>query len=70
MQVHIRVKGHLDPSWQSWFGGLSIEHQEEGTSLLSGMLEDQAALYGVLLTLRHLGLSLLELTTNGVPPHI
>ena len=49
MHYHIRVQGHLDPSWQDRFGGLRIEQQEAGTTLLSGTLPDQAALHGVLL---------------------
>lgn len=69
MHVQIRVKGHLNPSWQPWLEGLHIAHQGDGTSLLSSMLQDQATLYGVLLAIRRLGLSLLELTTSEVLPH-
>ncbi|HEY4384689.1 MAG TPA: hypothetical protein VGN34_09475 [Ktedonobacteraceae bacterium] len=69
MRVQICVKGHLNPSWQPWLEGLHITHQGDGTSRLSGILQDQAALYGVLLTIRRLGLSLLELTTSEVLPH-
>ena len=59
MHCRIRVKEHLDISWQDWFEGLQITHEETGTTLLSGSLQDQAALYGVLLKIRQLGLSLL-----------
>jgi hypothetical protein len=59
MKCRIRVKGHLDVSWQEWFEGLQILHEEGGTTLFSGSLQDQAALYGVLLKMRQLGLSLL-----------
>lgn len=61
MQYRIRVKGHLDPSWQSWFDGLEIEQHATGTTVLSGALPDQAALYGVLLKIERLGLTLLAL---------
>lgn len=61
MQCRIRVKEQLDVSWQEWFGGVQITHEEEGTTLLSGSLPDQAALYGMLLKIRQLGLSLLWL---------
>ncbi|MBO0782799.1 MAG: hypothetical protein J2P37_28625 [Ktedonobacteraceae bacterium] len=61
MRYEIRVKGHLDPSWQEWFEGLQIVHEYTGTSLLSGPISDQAALYGILLKMRHLGLTLLSL---------
>jgi hypothetical protein len=64
MQCHIRVKEHLDVSWQEWFEGLQITHEEEGTTLISGSLQDQAALYGVLLKIRQLGLSLLWLDSD------
>ncbi|HEU5370170.1 MAG TPA: hypothetical protein VFU69_16985 [Ktedonobacterales bacterium] len=69
MQCHIRIQGHLDPSWQDWFEGLVIVHEDEGTSRLSGSLRDQAALYGILVKLRGLGLTLLALSTSEpVPP--
>ena len=64
MQVRIRIKGELDPSWQSWFAGLQIEHEAAGTTILSGSLPDQAALYGVLLKIHRLGLVLIGLESN------
>ena len=67
MQYRISIQGHLDPSWQDRFGGLCIEQQGTGTTLLSGMLPDQAALYGVLLQIIRLGLVLLSLETSEAP---
>ncbi len=64
MRYVIRVKGHLDPFWQEWFENLSITHQSDGTTLLSGPIKDQAALYGILCKMRDLGLSLLELSAS------
>ena len=64
MQIRIRVKGHLDPSWQAWFAPLQIEHAAEGTTLLSGSVPDQAALYGVLLKIQRLGLALIGLESS------
>lgn len=64
MHYHIRVQGHLDPGWQHRFEGLRIEHQDAGTTLLSGTLPDQAALHGVLLQIVRLGLTLLSLETS------
>ena len=69
MHCRIRIKEHLDPSWQTWLGNLQFAHEIEGTTLLSGHLPDQAALYGVLLTIRRLGLSLLSLETSEAPAH-
>lgn len=63
MHCTIRIKGHLDPSWQDWFEGLEIVQEEEGTTLFSGSLHDQAALYGILTKIRGLSLTLLSLET-------
>jgi hypothetical protein len=67
MHYRIRIQGHLSPTWQDRFGGLRIEQQEAGTTLLSGDLPDQAALHGVLLQLIRLGLVLLSLETSEAP---
>ncbi len=64
MNYAIRVKGHLDVSWQTWLEDLSIIHEESGTTLLIGPVSDQAALYGILLKLRHLGVTLLSLEVD------
>jgi hypothetical protein len=55
----IRVKGHLDSHWSAWFDGLIITNLPHGEALLSGALADQAALHGVLMKVRDLGLPLL-----------
>jgi hypothetical protein len=62
----IRVKGHLDSHWSVWFEGLTITNLPQGEALLSGALADQAALHGVLMKVRDLGLPLLAV--NQVPP--
>ena len=69
MHYRICVKGHLDPGWQDRFGGLRLEQQEAGTTLLSGFLTDQAALHGVLLQIIRLGLTLLSLETSEAASH-
>ena len=69
MYCRIRISGHLDPSWQEWLNNLEVSREISGTTLLSGQLRDQAALYGVLLTIRRLGLPLLELATSETPLH-
>jgi hypothetical protein len=56
----IRVQGHLDQARSGWFDGLAITHTAEGETILSGPIADQAALHGVLLKIRDLGLTLLE----------
>lgn len=55
----IRVKGHLDDEWSAWFGNLTVDNQADGEALLTGVLPDQAALFGVLIRVRDLGLPLL-----------
>lgn len=56
----IRIGQHLDPACSDWLAGLLIANLEEGEALLSGFLADQAALYGVLQSLRDLNIPLLE----------
>ena len=55
-----RVRGHLDDCWSDWLGGLAIQRQEDGTTVLVGPVVDQAALHGVIIRIRDLGLSLLS----------
>jgi hypothetical protein len=64
MRVQIKVKGHLALFWQEWFEGLQITHLEDGTSLLTGTLPDQAALYGVLWKLRDQSIALLAFKSS------
>ena len=54
------VKGHLNNRWSQWFGGLTIRRQEDGTTVLIGPVVDQAALHGVIVLIRDLGLPLLS----------
>ncbi len=57
----IRVEGVLTDRWSGWFHGLIIRQESEGETLLSGPLTDQAALHGVLIKIRDLGLPLISL---------
>ena len=58
----IHVEGHLDDRWASWFDGLTLRLEADGTTVLHGPVVDQAALHGVLQRLRDLGLPLLSVT--------
>ncbi len=60
---NIRVKGHLDGGWSEWFDGLKITNSENGVAVLSGEIVDQAALHGVLVKVRDLGLPLISVTS-------
>ena len=55
----IRIEGQLGSQWTDWFGGLTITLGEDGDTLLTGPVVDQAALYGLLKKVRDLGLPLL-----------
>ena len=61
MTYQIKVKGHLGRQWVDWFGGLTITLQDNGDTLLTGPVVDQAALYGLLKKVRDLGMPLLSL---------
>jgi hypothetical protein len=62
----IRIKGHLGREWTDWFDGLTITLEEDGDTLLTGPVVDQAALCGVLKRVRDLGMPLLSV--NRVEP--
>ncbi|HSG18944.1 MAG TPA: hypothetical protein VLE70_21800 [Anaerolineae bacterium] len=55
-----RLKGHLDKSWAEWLNDMSIVQRPDGTTLITGQIADQAALFGLLSRLRDLGLPLLS----------
>jgi len=61
----IRVQGVLDAKWNDYFNGFDISSQDQGETLLSGNVVDQAALHGVLGKIRDLGLSLISVARVG-----
>jgi len=56
----IRIKGHLGSQWADWFEGMTIRLEENGDTLLTGPVIDQAALHGLLKKIRDLGLPLIS----------
>jgi hypothetical protein len=66
MIYQIRIKGHLGHQWTDWFEGLTITLEENGETLLTGPVVDQAALHGLLKKVRDLGMPLLSV--NPVEP--
>ena len=63
----IRIQGHLEQRWASWFDGLELSHDEDGTTLLQGQVADQAALHGLLTKVRDMGLPLVSVTRRADP---
>ena len=66
MLYQIRVKGHLGPQWTDWFEDLAITPEEDGDTLMTGPIVDQAALYGLLKKVRDLGMTLVSV--NCIEP--
>lgn len=60
MVYQIRIKGHLGPQWTDWFGDLAITLEDNGDTLLTGPVVDQAALHGLLRKVRDLGMPLIS----------
>lgn len=58
----VRIKGHLGPEWADWFGGLQITLENNGDTLLTGLVADQAALHGLLRRVRDLGMPLVSVS--------
>ena len=61
-QYEIRLKGHLEARWTTWFDGLSLTQESDGTTVIRGSVIDQAALHGLLSKVRDLGLPLIAVT--------
>ncbi len=64
----IRLKGHLGHEWTDWFDGLTITLEDNGETLLTGPVADQAALFGLLKKVRDLGMTLLSLVRMEPSP--
>lgn len=62
----LRVEGHLDQHWSTWFAGLTLTHQDDGTTTLTGSVRDQAELHGLLAKIRDLGTTLISVTALAV----
>ncbi|MDA3938204.1 MAG: hypothetical protein PF693_02700 [Spirochaetia bacterium] len=56
----IRITGHLDDDWSDWFGNMKISLENNGDTIVSGPVVDQAALHGLLRKIRDLGMPLIS----------
>ena len=66
-QVEIRVKGRIDERWWEWVGDMAITYTGQGETLLTGLVADQSALYGLVAKLRDLGLPLVSVNLVEMP---
>jgi hypothetical protein len=65
----IRLKGQFDARWTDWFGGMAVDLTEDGDTLLTGPVADQAALHGLLRKVRDLGIPLVSVNElKGATP--
>jgi len=60
----IKIKNHLDTHWRDWFDGLTITMTDDGNTILSGVIVDQAALHSVLKKIRDLGLTIISVNSQ------
>ena len=65
----IRIQGHLDQRWASWFDELTLSRDPDGTTLLRGRVADQAALHGLLTKVRDIGQPLISVTRGHRSAH-
>jgi len=63
----IRIRGHLEPRWGSWFDGLTLTLDPDGTTVIRGEVADQAALHGLIQKVRDIGLPLVSVTPIAGP---
>ena len=59
-RYEIRIQGHLHSRWAAWFDGLSLTNNSDGTTIITGLVLDQAALHGLLQKVRDVGLPLVS----------
>jgi hypothetical protein len=63
----IRTQGRISDRWAEWFDGMSLEYEDDGTTVIRCPDLDQAALHGLLAKVRDLGLSLISVTRTPMP---
>ena len=68
MCYELRIEGHLDQHWSTWFGGLTLTLESDGTTTLRGVVRDQSELHGLLANVRDLGVTLISVTPIDTSP--
>lgn len=66
-QYEIRIQGHLDDRWSGWFEGFTFTPDENGDTLIYGLVKDQAALFGLLRKVRDAGMLLVSVNRINAP---
>ena len=61
-RYEIRLRGHLEPRWSAWFDGMTLKTEDDGTTVVSGSVVDQAALQGLLRKVHDMGVDLISVT--------
>ncbi len=67
--VTIKLKGKVDKSWSEWFEGFELTYNEPDETILTGVVTDQAAFYGLIGKLRDLGIQLIAVNSMDQPNH-
>ncbi len=67
LHYQITVKEYLEENWSDWFSSLTITHSQDGSTILTGAVRDQTALYGLVATIRDLGLTLVSAVPYAPP---
>jgi len=66
-RYELRIDGHIDDHWTTWFDNLTLTHESDGTTTLRGLVPDQAALHGLLAKVRDLGVTLISVEVIDAP---
>jgi hypothetical protein len=66
LEAEIIVKGWIDEAWCEWLGGLWVSYSETGQTVLTGVLLDEAALYGILARMRDLGFHIISIRIEAI----
>lgn len=68
VRYELRIEGHLDEHWSTWFDGMALVREDDGTTVLRGLVVDQASLHGHLAKVRDLGTTLISVEViDGTP---
>jgi hypothetical protein len=66
LQIKIKFRGRINQQWSGWFDGLAISYSNRTTTIITGIVTDQSALYGIISHLRDLGLQLISVKSEEI----